>query len=74
MNMFTALQHAAFNTWANGHLYAACAQVGEPAIHADRGAFFHSIFGTLNHILLVDTLYMTVCRASRVPSRRSTTF
>lgn len=56
--MFTAAQHAAFNAWANEHLHAACAQLGEPEIHADRGAFFRSIFGTLNHVLLVDILYM----------------
>ena len=65
--MFTAAQHAAFNAWANEHLYAACAQVGETAIHADRGAFFRSIFGTLNHILLVDILYM-----DRLQGRKST--
>ena len=56
--MFTARQFGQFNTWANQRLYAACEQVGEEAVRADRGAFFRSIFGTLNHILLVDILYM----------------
>ncbi len=64
--MFTPRQFGQFNTWANQRLYAACEQVREEAVRADRGAFFRSIFGTLNHILLVDILYM-----DRLQGRRS---
>lgn len=56
--MFTPVQHAEFNAWANQRLYAACATLDEQRLGADRGAYFRSILGTLNHILLVDILYM----------------
>ena len=48
---------AQFNAWANKHLYAICGELSEKEITQNRGAFFNSIFGTLNHILLVDILY-----------------
>ena len=56
--MFTPAQHADFNAWANERLHGACAQLDEERLRADVGAFFRSILGTLNHILLVDLLYM----------------
>ena len=56
--MFTPTQHAAFNAWANERLHAACAMLGEERLRADHGAYFKSILGKLNHILLVDMLYM----------------
>ena len=48
---------ARFSAWANGRLYDACAALSEADLTVDRGAFFGSIFGTLNHIVLVDLLY-----------------
>ena len=48
---------ALFNKWANERLHAACATLPAAEVAADRGAFFGSIVGTLNHILLVDLLY-----------------
>jgi uncharacterized damage-inducible protein DinB len=48
---------AEFNRWANRHLHSACAKLMPAQIAEDRGAFFKSILGTLNHILLVDILY-----------------
>jgi uncharacterized damage-inducible protein DinB len=56
--MFTPMQHAGFNAWANRRLHAACASLPQERLSADRGAYFGSILGTLNHILLVDILYM----------------
>jgi uncharacterized damage-inducible protein DinB len=56
--VFTPSQHAGFHAWANRRLHAACARLDEATLAADRGAFFKSILGTLNHILLVDILYM----------------
>ena len=52
-----ALAMAEFSAWANDRLYAACAQLSSSDIAAQRGAFFGSILGTLNHILLVNILY-----------------
>ncbi|MCH9674247.1 MAG: damage-inducible protein DinB [Gammaproteobacteria bacterium] len=48
---------ARFNRWANGRLHAACATLTPEALSLKRNAFFGSIMGTLNHILLVDILY-----------------
>ena len=57
---------AAFNAWANRRLHSACALLSSAQITEDRGAFFNSILGTLNHILLVDILYRE--RLEGVPS------
>jgi uncharacterized damage-inducible protein DinB len=49
---------AAYNAWANGRLYDAAAQVPDADYRADRGAFFGSLHGTLNHILVGDQVWM----------------
>jgi len=49
---------AQYNTWMNGKLYAACAGLSDDERKRDRGAFFHSIHGTLNHVLLADSVWM----------------
>ena len=48
---------AEFNAWANARLHGAAASLPPEEVAKDRGAFFGSILGTLNHILLVDLLY-----------------
>ena len=48
---------AQFSAWANSRVYAACESLPAAELSRDRGAFFRSILGTLNHILLVDLLY-----------------
>lgn len=45
---------ARYNRWMNGKLYAACGQLSDAQRKEDRGAFFKSIHGTLNHILWGD--------------------
>ena len=49
---------AAYNAWANERLYAAAAMLPDPDYRADRGAFFKSVHGTLNHILVADRIWM----------------
>jgi uncharacterized damage-inducible protein DinB len=49
---------ARYNAWMNGNLYAAAAQLSDEDRKRDRGAFFKSIHGTLNHILVGDSLWM----------------
>lgn len=49
---------ARYNVLANQRLYAACAELGDAGRKQDRQAFFSSIHGTLNHILLADRLWM----------------
>ncbi|MGQ9369554.1 DinB family protein [Azospirillum sp. ST 5-10] len=49
---------ARYNRWANRRLYDAVAAVPEARFHEDRGAFFGSLCGTLNHILVGDRAWM----------------
>jgi uncharacterized damage-inducible protein DinB len=49
---------AAYNEWANRRLYDAAAGVPDEDYRADRGAFFGSLHGTLNHILVGDRIWM----------------
>ncbi len=49
---------AAYHRQMNRQFYAACVELGEAELKQDRGAFFKSIFGTLNHMLLTDRLWL----------------
>jgi uncharacterized damage-inducible protein DinB len=49
---------AGYNAWANERLYAAAATVSDADYRADRGAFFKSLHGTLNHLLVGDRMWM----------------
>ena len=49
---------AQYNRWMNERLYAVCAQIPDSERKRDRGAFFKSIHGTLNHLLLGDRLWL----------------
>jgi uncharacterized damage-inducible protein DinB len=49
---------AAYNRWMNERLYALCADLSDAERKRDRGAFFRSIHGTLNHGLLGDRVWL----------------
>ena len=49
---------ARYNEWANRRLYGAAGGVADAEYRADRGAFFGSVHGTLNHLLLGDRIWM----------------
>jgi len=49
---------AGYNAWCNARLYAAAAQVSDADYRADRSAFFKSMHGTLNHLLVGDRIWM----------------
>jgi uncharacterized damage-inducible protein DinB len=49
---------ARYNAWANARLYSAVSELGEADYRADRGAFFRSIHGTLNHLLATDRIWL----------------
>jgi uncharacterized damage-inducible protein DinB len=49
---------AAYNTWANERIYDAAEKLPDADYRADRGAFFKSMHGTLNHMLVADRLWM----------------
>lgn len=50
---------ACYNAWQNKNLLGAADTLTDEARHADRGAFFGSIQGTLSHILWGDLVWMT---------------
>jgi len=47
-----------YNAWANARLYDAAATLTDEQYRADRGAFFKSVNGTLNHLLVTDRIWM----------------
>ena len=49
---------ARYNTWMNERLYALCATLPDEVRKEDRGAFFRSVHGTLNHLLLTDRAWL----------------
>jgi uncharacterized damage-inducible protein DinB len=49
---------AAYNAWCNERLYDAAALVPDADYRADRGAYFKSLHGTLNHLLVGDRIWM----------------
>lgn len=68
------LQHlrrmARYNAWANQRLYAACAQLPEGEYRKPRPAFFGSIHGTLNHLLVVDWIWLARIEGQESPQVR----
>tara|TARA_R110002167_G_scaffold46968_1_gene139553 strand:- start:359 stop:856 length:498 start_codon:yes stop_codon:yes gene_type:complete len=61
-------QAAAYNQAANATLYAACATLEDEERKRVRPAFFNSIHGTLNHILLGDRIWMGRFEGNEMPS------
>ena len=49
---------ARYNRWMNDKLYGVAAKLTDEERKRDRGAFFRSIQGTLNHLLLADRVWM----------------
>ena len=48
---------ARYNQWANRALYDAAATLTDAQYREDRGAFFGSVHGTLNHLLTTDRIW-----------------
>lgn len=49
---------AGYNAWCNARIYDAAARLPDADYRADRGAFFKSVHGTLNHILVADRIWL----------------
>ena len=61
---------AGYNAWANRRLYDAAASLSDADYRADRGAFFKSMHGTLNHLLATDLIWMKrLTGAGEAPDR-----
>lgn len=60
---------AEYNGWMNRKLVAAARRLTAAELTLDRGAFFGSILGTLNHLLVGDTIWLK--RFAEHPARFS---
>jgi len=49
---------ARYNRWANHRLYAVCAELAPGEFEQPRAAFFGSIKGTLNHLIVGDRAWL----------------
>jgi uncharacterized damage-inducible protein DinB len=61
-------QYATYNRRANEALYTVCAGLSGAEYRRNLGAFFGSVHGTLNHLLLGDTIWMTRFEGGAHPS------
>lgn len=49
---------AEYNAWANGRLYRMAGQLTDEQYRRDVGAYFGSLHGTLNHLLVADRIWL----------------
>ncbi len=49
---------AAYNAWMNGRLVEAAGRLPSEAVGEDRGAFFGSILGTFDHLMVADLTWL----------------
>jgi uncharacterized damage-inducible protein DinB len=49
---------AEYNEWMNAKLYEAAKGLPDEELSANRNAFFGSILGTLNHLIVSDTIWL----------------
>ena len=52
------MMFAAYNAWANQRVYEAASGLKKEEFARDVGAFFKSMRGTLNHILVADKIWL----------------
>lgn len=60
---------ARYNRWMNQRLYLVCQSLPDELLKADLGAFFGSIYATLNHLLFADNAWMARFQNQSVPYR-----
>jgi uncharacterized damage-inducible protein DinB len=60
---------ARYNRWQNQNLIAAADTLSDAARRQQRGAFFGSIFATLNHLLWADTIWLHRFSGSEKPQQ-----
>jgi len=49
---------ARYNQWMNNKLYDCARQLSKENLRKDMGAFFGSVLGTLNHLVVADIIWM----------------
>lgn len=50
---------AGYNAWCNERIYEAVSRLSDADYRADLGAFFKSVHGTLNHMLVADRVWLS---------------
>jgi uncharacterized damage-inducible protein DinB len=60
---------AQYNQWMNQKLYEAAGRLSPAQIAENRGAFFGSVLGTLNHLVVTDVLWSH--RLAALPAARA---
>jgi uncharacterized damage-inducible protein DinB len=58
---------ARYNSWMNDKLYGLAARMNDEERKRDRGAFFKSIHGTFNHLLVADRVWLARFRDEAGP-------
>ncbi|MFN0253768.1 MAG: DinB family protein [Kofleriaceae bacterium] len=58
---------ARYNRWMNDKLYALVATLPDDERKRDLGAFFTSIHGTLNHLLIADRIWLARFTGAEIP-------
>ncbi len=59
---------ARYNTLANRRLYETCSRLSDAELKRTRPAFFKSIHGTLNHIMVGDRIWLTRFEGGEIAS------
>jgi uncharacterized damage-inducible protein DinB len=49
---------ASYNAWMNAKVYATARELSSDELRAERGAFFGSVLGTLNHLVVADRIWL----------------
>ncbi|MBL1269715.1 MAG: DinB family protein [Halomonas sp.] len=62
---------ASYNKWMNTKVYDAASRLTTAELNEERGAFFGSIFGTLNHVVVADTIWLKRFAAHPASSART---
>jgi uncharacterized damage-inducible protein DinB len=60
---------ARYNAWSNAKIYAVSATLSDAERKRDLGAFFGSVHGTLNHLLLTDRMWLARMRQMPVAAK-----
>ena len=58
---------AEYNRWINEKLYAIASELSDEERKRDLGAFFRSLHGTLDHLVMTDRIFLARLRGEEVP-------
>jgi uncharacterized damage-inducible protein DinB len=61
---------ARYNAWANARVYRMAAALSDEQYRRDVGAYFKSLHGTLNHLLVADRIWLWRMTGAGVPPTR----